>query len=68
MLLKLLDQVDEVVLDEENYKERAGNRHPALFGLYPLPGREESLENRTPVLPPSEHEGIKLLVKISELR
>ena len=68
LLLSLLEPVKERVMDEENYKERAANRHPTLFGLYPLPGREEALENRTPGIPPSEHEGIKLLVKISELR
>ena len=68
LLLNLLEPVKERAMDEENFKERAANRHPALFGLYPLPGREEALENRTPTIPPSEHEGIKLLVKISELR
>ena len=68
LLLNLLEPVKERAMDEENFKERAANRHPALFGLYPLPGREEALENRTPAIPPSEHEGIKLLVKISELR
>ena len=68
LLLNLLDQVEEAALDEQNHMERSSNRYPALFGLYPLPGREDALENRTPALPPSEHEGIKLLVKISELR
>ena len=68
LLLNLLEQADEVSIDEQNLKDRTANRHPALFGLYPLPGREDSLENRTPTVPPSEHEGVKLLVKISELR
>jgi hypothetical protein len=68
LLLDLLEQVDDAVIDDGNLKERLSNRHPALFGLYPLPGREEALENRTPTLPPSDHEGLKLLVKISDLR
>ena len=55
-------------MDEENFQERQKNRFPSLFGLYPLPGREDALENRTPTTPPTEHQSIKMLVKISELK
>ena len=55
-------------MDEENFQERQKNRFPSLFGLYPLPGREDALENRTPTTPPTEPQVIRMLVKISELK
>ena len=68
LLLDLLQPVVEQVVDDHNEKVRATNRHPTLFGLYPLPKRDESLENRTPGHPPMEPEGLKLLIKISDLK
>lgn len=68
LLLDLLLPVDYVEMDELNESERMANRHPSLFGLYPLLGSEEALENRTPSLPPMENESLRLLIKISELR
>ena len=68
LLEELLENRDDTVVDKENHKKRSANRHPSLFGLYPLPDREEARENRTPAPPPSEHQGLRLLVKVSELR
>ena len=68
LLLDLLESVDDLLVDDHNLKERETNRHPTLFGLYPLPRREESLENRTPANPPTENEVLKLLIKISDLK
>lgn len=60
--------MEDHVVDELNEKEREANRHPTIFGLYPLPKRDEALENRTPTVPPMENDVLKLLVKISDLR
>lgn len=70
LLLELLDIHDDmhIEVDKENQKNRSENRHPSLFGLYPLPNREEAKENRLPAPPPSESQGLKLHVKVSELR
>lgn len=68
LLLELLQPTDDQGVDEANETERQANRHPTLFGLYPLPRREESLENRTPSFPPTETEVLKLLIKISDLK
>ena len=55
-------------VDRENVRSRSENRHPSLFGLYPLPNREHAKENRIPAPPPAEAQGLKLHVKVSELR
>ena len=68
LLLELLDVRDDGDVDAENKAMRAEKRHPALFGLYPLPDRRDARENRTPALPPSEAQGLRLHVKVSELR
>ena len=68
LLLDLLEMRDDSEVDRENQARRTSHRHASLFGLYPLPDREEAKENRTPSLPPSEHQGLRLLVKVSELR
>ena len=68
LLLELLEMRDDGEVDRENQTRRTSHRHDSLFGLYPLPDREEAKENRTPSLPPSEHQGLRLLVKVSELR
>lgn len=70
LLLELLDIHDDmhIEVDKENQKSRSENRHPSLFGLYPLPNREEAKENRLPAPPPAESQGLKLHVKVSELR
>jgi hypothetical protein len=68
LLLELLDEHDDMEVDKENLKSRSENRHPSLFGLYPLPNREEAKENRLPAPPPAECPGLKLHVKVSELR
>ena len=47
---------------------RARDRYTKLFGLYPLPGRDTALETRFPAPLPLEHHGLKILVKVVELR
>ena len=47
---------------------RTRDRYTKLFGLYPLPSRDSALETRTPAPLPREHHGLKLLVKVVELR
>ena len=68
MMLDLLDVHEEAAVDRENSEKRANGRHHSLFGLYPLLDRGEAKETRNPVPPPSEHRGLKLHVKVSELR
>ena len=68
LLLELLDEHDDMEVDRDNLRSRSENRHPSLFGLYPLPSREEAKENRLPAPPPAEAQGLKLHVKVSELR
>ena len=68
LLLELLEIHDDIEVDKENLKSRSTNRHPSLFGLYPLPSREEAKENRVPAPQPAEYQGLRLLVKVSELR
>lgn len=68
LLLELLEIHDDMEVDMENQKSRSENRYPSLFGLYPLPNREEAKENRLPAPPPAEYQGLKLHVKVSELR
>lgn len=68
LLLELFNEHDDMEVDQENLKSRSENRHPSLFGLYPLPNREEAKENRLPAPPPAEAQGLKLHVKVSELR
>ena len=68
LLLELLEERDDMEVDRDNIRSRSENRHPSLFGLYPLPNREEAKENRLPAPPPAEAQGLKLHVKVSELR
>lgn len=68
LLLSLLEVKDDADVDKDNTTLRTSNRHCSLFGLYPLPDRRDAPENRTPSLPPSEHQGLRLLIKVSELR
>lgn len=68
LLLDYLEARDESVVDAENRTLRAEKRHPSLFGLYPLPDRRDAKENRTPAPPPSEAQGLRLHVKVSELK
>ena len=60
--------MDDGEVDEANGVARAKNRHPSLFGLYPLPDRRDARENRTPAPPPSEAQGLRLHIKLSELK
>lgn len=68
LLLELLEQCDDAEVDHANMSARTKNRHPSLYGLYPLPDRRDARENRTPAPPPSEAQGLRLHVKVSELR
>lgn len=68
LLLEYLDVRDVSDVDAENMAMRSDNRHPSLFGLYPLPDRRDAKENRTPASPPSEAQGLRLHVKVSELK
>ena len=68
LLLDYLEYRDDSDVDAENKSKRASNRHPSLFGLYPLPDRRDAKENRTPSLPPAEAQGLRLHVKVSELK
>lgn len=68
LMLDLLDVHEDAAVDRENSEKRANGRHHSLFGLYPLLDRGEAKETRNPVPPPSEHKGLKLHVKVSELR
>ncbi|KAL5487361.1 hypothetical protein EMCRGX_G019952 [Ephydatia muelleri] len=68
LLSDLLQVKDEAELDRENQAGRAMDRYPSLFGLYPLPDRRDLKENRAAAAPPSEHQGVRLLVKVSELK
>ena len=68
LMLDLLDAHEDVDVDRENSEKRASGRHHSLFGLYPLLERGEAKETRNTVPPPSEHRGLRLHVKVSELR
>lgn len=68
LLLDYLEPREDGVVDAENETMRAEKRHPSLFGLFPLPDRRDAKENRTPAPPPSEAQGLRLHVKVSELK
>lgn len=68
LMPNLLELRDDSSVDQENKEQRSINRHPSLFGLYPLLDRGEAKETRSPAPPPSEHKGLRLHVKVSELR
>ena len=68
LLLDYLESHEDSDVDAENTATRANKRYPSLFGLYPLPDRRDSKENRTPAPPPSEAQGLRLHVKVSELK
>lgn len=70
LLLELLETHDDMCIevDKERLKNLSENRHPSLFGLYPLPNREDAKENRLPAPHPAESQGLKLLVKVTELK
>ena len=68
LMLNLLELREDSAVDQENAEQRANSRHPSLFGLYPLLDRGEAKETRNPAPPPSEHKGLRLHVKVSELK
>ena len=68
LLVELLEATDDADVDLVNMSARTKNRHPSLYGLYPLPDRRDARENRTPAPPPSEAQGLRLHIKVSELR
>ena len=68
LMKNLLEFREDSVVDKENAERRLNSRHPSLFGLYPLLDRGEAKETRSPAPPPSEHKGLRLHVKVSELR
>ncbi len=68
LLLELLEIHDDADVDVDNKAMRSEKRHPALFGLYPLPDLRDARENRTPAPPPSEAQALRLHVKVSELK
>ena len=68
LLVELLETCDDSEVDVVNKACRSKNRHPSLYGLYPLPDRRDARENRTPAPPPSEAQGLRLHIKVSELR
>ena len=68
LLLDYLEFREDSDVDAENQAKRSDKRHPSLFGLYPLPDRRDAKENRTPAPPPSEAQGLRLHVKVSELK
>ena len=68
LLVDLLESHDDAEVDQANSAKRSNGRHHSLFGLYPLLDRGEAKETRSPVSPPAEHKGLRLLVKVSELR
>ena len=47
---------------------RQYDRYTKLFGLYPLPSRDSVLETRTPAPLPQEQHGLRVLVKVIDLR
>lgn len=68
LILEYLQFREDSDVDAENESKRGDKRHPSLFGLYPLPDRRDAKENRTPAPPPSEAQGLRLHVKVSELK
>ena len=68
LMLNLLELREDSAVDHENAEQRSSGRHPSLFGLYPLLDRGEAKETRSPAPPPSEHKGLRLHVKVSELK
>lgn len=68
LMLNLLELREDSAVDQENAEQRSSGRHPSLFGLYPLLDRGEAKETRSPAPPPSEHKGLRLHVKVSELK
>jgi len=47
---------------------RQRDRYTKLFGLYTLPSRDGVLETRTPAPLPQEQHGLRVLVKVMDLR
>ena len=67
--LSLLEPpLDEHEMDETNRRNRQVPRFSSLFSLYQLPDREDLIETRQPAPVPDEPEGLKILVKVSDLR
>jgi hypothetical protein len=60
--------LDDHEMDETNRRNRQVPRFSSLFSLYQLPDREELIETRQPAPIPDEPEGLKILIKISDLR
>ena len=61
-------RVDDRIMDEKNRLERQAHRFNSLFSLFQLPDREDLVETRQPAPIPDEPEGLKILVKVSELK
>lgn len=64
----LVAPLDERDLDESNRLARQEKRFSSLFSLCQLPDREDLIETRQPAPIPDEPEGLKVLVKVSDLR
>ena len=59
---------DDRAMDETNRMARKEKRFSSLFSLCQLPDREELIETRQPAPIPDEPEGLKVLIKVSELK
>ena len=64
----LVPPLDDRDLDEANRMARQEKRFSSLFSLCQLPDREELIETRQPAPIPDEPEGLKVLIKVSDLR
>lgn len=64
----LVQPLDDRDMDEANQLARQEKRFSSLFSLCQLPDREELIETRQPAPIPDEPEGLKVLIKVSDLR
>ena len=64
----LIPPLDERDMDDANRMARKEKRFSSLFSLCQLPDREELIETRQPAPIPDEPEGLKVLIKVSELK
>ena len=55
-------------MDESNRVARQEKRFSSLFSLCQLPDREDLIETRQPAPIPDEPEGLKVLIKVSDLK
>ena len=69
LLPNLLDnRVSLADIDAFNRRQRALNRHDAIFAVYPQQHEEDLIEKRQPATLPREHFGHRLLVKCLQLK